>query len=83
MITTITTITTATTTTLIAAPHLTAAGIVAVATLIILLAIREIFGADTSGNPVLKSVTQISGIVSVALLFAFASIVATKVLTIL
>jgi hypothetical protein len=81
MITTITTITT--TTTLIAMPQITAAGIVAVATLIILLAIREIFGADTSGNPVLRSVTKVSGIVSVALLFAFASIVASKVLTII
>jgi hypothetical protein len=82
MITTITTITT-TTTTLVSTPQLTAAGIVAVATLILLLAIREIFGADTSGNPVLKSVTKVSGIVSVALLFAFASIVASKVLTII
>jgi hypothetical protein len=82
MITTITTITT-TTTTLVSTPQLTAAGIVAVATLIFLLAIREIFGADTSGNPVLKSVTKVSGIVSVALLFAFASIVASKVLTII
>jgi len=79
----ITTVTTTTTTTIVTGTQLVAGGIIAVVTLIILLSLREIFGAEVEKSPAMSFFVNISGLVSVPLLCAFFSIVLFKVISII
>ncbi|MCK4492100.1 MAG: hypothetical protein KAU03_05715 [Candidatus Altiarchaeales archaeon] len=79
----ITTVTTTTTTTIVTSSQVFIGGMIAVVTLIILLALREILGADTEKNPILQTFVNTSGIVSIPLLFAFIAIVIHKIMLIL
>jgi hypothetical protein len=79
----ITTVTTTTTTTIVTGSQIFVSSIVAVVTLIILLALREILGAEAEKNPILSAFASTSGMVCVPLLFAFIAIVVYKVLLII
>jgi hypothetical protein len=79
----ITTVTTTTTTTIVTGTQMFVGGLVAIVTLIILLALREVFGAEMKKRPLFAAVSRTAGIVSIPLLFAFVAIVAYKIIVIL
>ena len=79
----ITTVTTVTTTTIVTGTEVMGGGLIAVLTLIILLSLREIFSSEAEENPTLASFVSTSGIICLPLLFAFASIVVFKVVSLL
>lgn len=82
MITTVTT-TTTTTATIATSLQIFVGGLVTVVTLIILLALREILGADEGGTPFFSRFVKTSGIICIPLLFAFIAIVICKITLIL
>jgi len=79
----ITTVTTTTTTTIVTSSQVFVSGMIAVVTLIILLALREILGAEAEKSPALSSFVSTSGIVCVPLLLAFIAIVVYRVLLVI
>jgi len=79
----ITTVTTTTTTTIVTGTQIFIGGLVAVATLVVLLGLREIFGTDARKDPIRATFSSISGIVSIPLLFAFVAILVYKVIEVI
>ncbi|BDH79301.1 MAG TPA: hypothetical protein GXX31_02155 [Methanothermobacter sp.] len=74
---------TATTTTTITTTTVQTCSIIAVSTLILFLALKEILGSEETTNHRIRSFVSESNIVIIPLLIVFATIVAYKVITIL